>query len=350
MGATVTRNIAIALAAAVSVAACASVLGLRRAGHRPFEHRAHVLQGISCLQCHAGIPSAGDTGPLHLPTTKKCISCHEQPHDARECSNCHGAEFTTHDLLEAREHLRFSHARHQDIVQAGRCVRCHGGVADDASLLRPKMGECLSCHQHKDQFQVRDCEACHVDLPAEMTRPESHMIHEGTFLEEHGSAASAASDLCATCHKQSFCTSCHGQTVPGLPSRMAFDDPMRLGMHRAGFAARHTLEAQAQPGLCFTCHSEQSCSDCHTSQGLAGGTAPNPHPPGWVGLLGANEHGRAARRDPAACAACHSGAGEMLCVSCHAVGGVGGNPHPMGWSSDRSLKELPCRLCHTSPL
>jgi hypothetical protein len=78
---------------------------------------------------------------------------------------------------------------------------------------------------------------------------------------------------------------------------------------------------------------------------VAGGGAASPHPTGWVGV-DRNEHGRAARRDPASCAACHGGAGEALCVSCHRVGGVGGNPHPPGFRDARALSDLPCRTCH----
>jgi hypothetical protein len=73
----------------------------------------------------------------------------------------------------------------------------------------------------------------------------------------------------------------------------------------------------------------------------------SPHPAGWVGVgIGGNDHGPAARRDPAACASCHGGAGEQLCVSCHRVGGVGGSPHPPGWQSNQPRSALPCRLCH----
>jgi len=50
-----------------------------------------------------------------------------------------------------------------------------------------------------------------------------------------------------------------------------------------------------------------------------------------------------------ACASCHGGAGEALCVDCHRVGGIGGSIHPSNFSSDRNLTELPCRLCHGSP-
>ena len=103
------------------------------------------------------------------------------------------------------------------------------------------------------------------------------------------------------------------------------------------------------PGTCNACHDDSSCRSCHEREGVAATAAGavSPHPPGWVGLsLADNEHGREARRDPAACASCHGGAGEQLCVGCHKVGGVGGSPHPPGWESNQPMSALPCRLCH----
>jgi hypothetical protein len=62
------------------------------------------------------------------------------------------------------------------------------------------------------------------------------------------------------------------------------------------------------------------------------------------------EHGRAARMDPGACATCHGGAGEALCVGCHRVGGPGGNPHGAGFSSALDARrDQPCRQCHGFP-
>jgi hypothetical protein len=123
-------------------------------------------------------------------------------------------------------------------------------------------------------------------------------------------------------------------------------------MHRAGFVSRHALEARTDPGLCTTCHAESSCQSCHARSGVVAGSGNrSPHPPGWVGLPGqSNAHGQAARIDPVGCASCHGGAGEQLCVDCHRVGGPGGNPHPPGFTSERSMSELPCRLCHQGTL
>jgi hypothetical protein len=175
-------------------------------------------------------------------------------------------------------------------------------------------------------------------------------VHDGDWLREHGPNAASAADLCATCHAETFCAGCHGATTPALPERIAFDDPLRAGVHRAGFRSRHAEEARAQPGLCNTCHRPESCTSCHADRGvLAGAGGGSPHPPGWLGSPGQrNDHGPAAWRNAAECASCHAGPGEMSCVGCHRVGGVGGDPHPPGWSSSRDQAELPCRLCHVA--
>jgi hypothetical protein len=344
----------VAAAAVLGLAACAGILGLRPPGRRPFPHRAHVLAGKSCVQCHPGADSAGDEGPLHLPDDASCRTCHARPHDEGSCLGCHGGEWTALDAIQAREHLRFDHRRHRG-PSRGNCVRCHVGIQEAGQKLRPAMAVCLKCHEHEGDFRVRACDRCHVDLADERTPPASHLVHDGDFARTHGARAGSSADLCSTCHTERFCASCHGVKVPALPARMAFDSPGQASVHRAGFVSRHAIEAAAQPGACSACHAPEACLGCHAERRVApaatgGGESPaSPHPPGWVGLSrGDNEHGRAARRDPAACAGCHGGAGEALCVSCHRVGGVGGSIHPPGWSSRQSLAALPCRLCHTS--
>jgi hypothetical protein len=352
----VKRTLAIA-AAALVLAACAGILGLRPAGRRPFPHRAHVLKGASCVECHRGVERAGDQGPLHFPDDASCKRCHAKPHDDGPCLSCHGGEWTAVDAIQARDHLRFDHSRHQSVTR-GNCVRCHAGIQEAGQSLRPTMAVCLTCHEHQGDFEVRACDRCHVDLAGERTPPASHLVHEGDFARTHGARAGSSADLCSTCHAERFCASCHGVKVPALPSRIAFDAPGQASVHRAGFVSRHAIEAAGQQGTCMACHRQEACQDCHRARHVAsaitmtpaaGGEALNPHPPGWVGLSrGENEHGRAARRDPAACASCHGGAGEALCVGCHRVGGVGGSIHPAGFSSRQSLGDLPCRLCHTS--
>jgi hypothetical protein len=336
----------VGLIALVAVAAsCARILGLRRDVPAVFPHRAHGLAGVACVTCHRGVERAGDEGPLHLPSDASCTGCHP-PHIEGSCLGCHGDPFAVIAVIEARKHLRFAHADHAATTE-GQCVTCHRGIAEGDGRLRPVMATCFRCHQA--ERDLRDCDACHVDLVEEGTLPESHLVHDGDWLRTHGAHAGAAADLCAACHTERSCAACHGTTTAALPARWRFDDPRTASVHRAGFLARHGREARAEPGACATCHAPSSCLACHQARGVADDPQAadrSPHPPGWLGL--GNQHGRAARRDPASCAACHGGAGEALCVSCHRVGGVGGNPHPPGWSSRQSYGDLPCRLCHTT--
>lgn len=340
---------------AIGLAACAGVLGLKgTTPSHPFEHRAHVTKGVNCVECHGSVGTAGERGPIHFPSNADCVKCHQKPHDARACDGCHSEPHTRQGAELAREHLVFEHEKHIGRVK-GDCVRCHQEVAVDRPIaLRPAMSVCFSCHEHSDQWRVRDCGACHVDLPAELVMPSSHVVHDGDFIREHGTRAASARDLCATCHSERQCASCHGVgTTPGLPARLKFDDVKLSGLHRAGFKARHSDEARADPGLCTTCHSPSSCQDCHSASKVgAGSGGRNPHPPGWISSTrGGGAHGSAARIDPVSCASCHGGAGEQLCVSCHKVGGPGGNPHARNFSSRKDkTRDLPCRLCHGASL
>ena len=334
-----TKRRAFLAIAIVGLGACAGILGLRKATTSDaFPHRSHVVAGVSCTRCHANLEAGSG---LHLPPDQTCVGCHVKPHDPRPCSGCHVSQRVVAELVEARAHLKFDHRQHTAVAK-GNCMRCHDGVSEGAERMRPPMATCFRCHD--DAQQARRCESCHTNLVEEGTFPASHLAHDGDWIREHGTRAASSGDLCQSCHQESFCASCHGKTVPVLPAATRFADPVRSGIHRAGFAARHALEARSDPGACTTCHTPDRCASCHTAKGIAGEDRGSPHPAGWVGLD--NRHGREARRDPAACASCHGGAGEQLCASCHSVGGIGGNPHPPGWSSRQPLSAMPCRMCH----
>ena len=253
----------------VALAACAGILGLRKPGRETFPHRAHVVAGVSCTRCHVGLEAAGSG--LHLPTDATCTSCHTRPHDPRPCSGCHTSPTAVAELLEAQAHLEFDHARHTKAT-SNNCMKCHDGVADGTARMRPPMATCFRCHD--DTRQARKCDACHRDLPEEGTLPASHLAHDGDWIREHGTRAASSGDLCQSCHKETFCASCHGKTVPTLPAATRFADPTRAGIHRAGFASRHALEARSDPGACATCHTPDRCAACHTAKGSPAKVAP----------------------------------------------------------------------------
>ncbi len=339
------RQRALGILIALGVGACASVLGLTGPKRRPFAHRAHVVSGVSCTKCHESVAEKSYRDPVQLPGDASCLACHDQPHDARACLQCHGGAQRAR-VAQARHYLRFSHKAHLPQVK-GQCTPCHSAEKGGATLL-PTMADCLSCHAHRDDFVVRGCDRCHRNLSADGLRPADHVVHALDFSQRHGAQASAQADLCTSCHTQQQCAACHGVSVPALQAKLQFDRPTLAGLHRANFAARHALEASADPGLCLTCHSSSSCNDCHSKRGLLSGDL-NPHPPGWVGLQ-RNDHGPAARRDPLGCASCHSGAKEQRCVDCHRVGGVGGEGGAPGWTSTKSARtDQPCIRCHVGP-
>jgi hypothetical protein len=329
------------------LAACAGVLGLKKAGPTAFPHRKHVTSGVPCTTCHVGLDQ-DDGKSLHVPDDATCsvAGCHTKPHDTRPCLGCHASEGALAQLADARDHMKFDHQRHTPRVN-NNCARCHTGVATGDDHLRPPMASCFKCHDHDADRDGRKCDACHKNLEASGELPSTHLAHDGDWMREHGTRAASSGDMCQTCHGERFCAQCHGKTVAALPAQQHFADPMTPSVHRAGFQSRHALEAKADPGACQTCHTPDRCASCHTARGVAGEGRASPHPPGWIGLTASeNLHGREARRDPAQCASCHGGAGEALCVQCHKVGGVGGNPHPPGWSSRLSLGAMPCRMCH----
>lgn len=335
------------LVALLALAACAGILGLRPKAAGRFPHRPHVTTGIACTKCHGNV--ADGNPALHIPDDKVCTDCHTKPHDPNPCSTCHTTPLVLAQVAEAKAHLKYDHAKHLGPTN-GNCMRCHDGVRT-GERMRPPMATCFKCHEDDASRDGRRCDACHVNILDEGTLPETHLAHDGDWMREHGTRASASGELCETCHKASMCAGCHGATAPALPTDLRLANvPGQASVHRAGFAARHALEARSDPGTCVTCHSTDRCAQCHASRNVGGGQgARNPHPPGWVGLASSeNLHGREARRDPVSCAGCHGGAGEQLCVSCHKVGGVGGNPHPPGFSSRQPYSALPCRLCHPS--
>jgi hypothetical protein len=345
---------ALVLFVVVLFAACAPMLGFRPREAKPFPHFAHVSKMINCRVCHEGIESAEAGDTLHIPGNASCqrSGCHEKPHDPRPCDSCHGQPYVRQGAALTHDALGFSHRAHLSRTR-GECVACHSPVAQDSDHIRPPMALCLGCHEHRDQMASNRCETCHKDLRGEHVAPSDHLVHDGDWLREHGARAGEARELCSTCHAERFCLGCHGVgTVALLPEKMHFEDTTAPGVHRAGFMSRHPLEAATQPGLCLTCHTSDTCERCHTREGVTAVSPADkgrsPHPPGWLGLPGQpNDHGPAAWRDPSACATCHSGGGEALCIGCHRVGGVGGNPHRPGWTSNlRKTSDMPCVLCH----
>ncbi len=306
-------------------------------------HSAHASGGVHCSRCHQGMEVAEEASSTHLPTDEVCVECHRgeghEPGKCTEvdrCTECH-VDDDAHGTLERRgEALIFSHKNHLQ-REKGECVTCHTpGVT-------PTMEDCRPCHDA--WLDSLACGTCHKSLSAYPLVPVTHQAHGADFLRRHGAEARVGADRCATCHAQAFCADCHDNRRPFTAATAWSDRPDRNFIHRPNFEARHAWSARQEPQTCLGCHSEQDCATCHEQIGRGVGGL-SPHPAGWASAgPGPNLHSREARYDLLGCAACHSGAGSEICVTCHAVGGPGGSPHE-GREPRGDTGRQPCVRCH----
>ncbi len=215
----------------------------------------------------------------------------------------------------------------------------HGTVAGGANGLGTAVTTCSDCHTQSS------CRTCHRDgtTPAIAALPAlkagtaygvhvpPRTIHTAGWLKDHPTQAAAGAN-CAACHSRSFCVDCHqGQ---------------KAVYHPPNFVAQHASEAYNNETQCTACHSTETfCRACHlqTGRGTRSKTSALFHSAQPLWLL---NHGQAARQNLEACAACHT---QASCTQCHsATGGWGINPHPPGFDAKRAAANNPrsCLACH----
>lgn len=352
------------LLAAATLPACAWLLGSWGGGNPArhirdnmiFSHNKHVeVEGLACTDCHDAIEKNTSLDVQRgIPTESKCMDCHDKTEG--QCGKCHAnPEMPTTWVDTRMSDLRFDHKAHIERVgKAGdkdTCSRCHADVRTHKKVSedrRPQMfATCAQCHS-KD-FGADKCAMCHSKLTSATAKPIKDFDHGADWLRRHGVVAKGGMAVCGHCHQESSCTECHGKNNPIRAELLHLDRVDAAFHHRGDFLTRHTIEAKSDPKACLTCHTQNNCVACHEKMGLSKTTpgGANPHPAGWMERGGADNHGKAARRDILACAACHDRGGASNCVKCHKVGEPGGNPHPPGWSSSQDKASAPaCTPCH----
>lgn len=337
------RFIQAALFLLAGIAACALV---KRPQPVTFSHALHVEeQGVECSSCHGDVAEADDLKQRRLPGVDACKECHEDEDDAGRVASLALASYTPPRIYVPE----FSHSLHVGLDEIdGKCAPCHamGDATRSAAANRHKL--CMECH--REQFRDQSCRVCHADFAIDAPYPDRYFAHTGDFGQRHGVVAKGNEMVCEHCHSPGDCATCHSarhvDLVPSVRNPSAVERPY---IHRAGFLARHAIEARQDQTACLRCHQTNQCSDCHAQRGVAaGGGRTSPHPAGWMQPGARSFHGRDARRDIVSCATCHDQGPSSNCITCHRVGGVGGSPHPPGWSSrlDRNGDKT-CRVCHT---
>jgi hypothetical protein len=175
--------------------------------------------------------------------------------------------------------------------------------------------------------------------------------HDGGWVLEHAPAASTSPGLCAACHTDTDCASCHaGKVKPPA-------------IHPGDWLHFHPVSAALGELRCSSCHSYQEfCITCHRKVGAAWDSPSKLgvpagdvfHPEGWYSLSGPSKHAHEAKKNLTSCVSCHT---ENDCISCHsassALPGVG-SPHPSASQWFEKCKVLvkknptSCLKCHAS--
>jgi hypothetical protein len=287
-----------------------------------FNHKLHAQRGIACALCHA------DAEMQHAPVTRvalplmaSCLGCHDGKQATARCSACHITEPDGRLKTKLVSAATMAAGGTGPLVPSGslRGIDAHGPTfqRDHAQAGRDE-GYCLTCHKRND------CIDCHGGT----VRPPD--IHPSDYVSLHAVDARRNTPDCSACHRtQSFCVGCHQRTgvasdpEGGLPGRRP-NNPFGTGtglktFHPPGWARdaagaviptprpnSHSLAAKRNIRACASCHREESCLACHSTD-PARGPSFSPH--------GANFAGTPRCRFLAA-------RNQRACLKCHAVGSM----------------------------
>ena len=98
--------------------------------------------------------------------------------------------------------------------------------------------------------------------------PFSRFNHTPSFAEGgHRNEAYQQGKVCAMCHAQSFCNTCHVTSSELKPSDRDSTGTYRIYPHRGDYLTRHRIDARVDPMPCFRCHGNPKgaklCAECH---------------------------------------------------------------------------------------
>ncbi len=355
-----------------------------------FDHVEHRGLFPTCVTCHVG---AEQPGAAMYPDSVSCVECHDgQVEEIVDWAK---------PLDSPRTNLRFDHFEHADTLRAAgdepaRCIDCHS--FPDSAWLYVQLAvaeQCLDCHEIRETHYAAaetDCALCHVPLAravklteadiADFPAPPSHDEPEFGGRSGHGllgydpidapAVPGGVAVACATCHARDFCVQCHVD-APEQKAIQALEQDPRSLVHTAlleapadhadnTFLKTHGRVIEENPAECRTCHTQESCIECHLSPPPSVSTMYQSGPDRGSGALVvrmapashlaaafSDRHGAQAAAAPQTCAACHV---RSDCLDCHRPSAAAGSAgyHPVGFSSRHPAaayaRETSCSDCH----
>jgi c(7)-type cytochrome triheme protein len=287
-----------------------------------FNHRLHVSRGLGCALCHANVAGEAQATRADLPKMSLCLGCHDGKQATSRCGACHLTEpdGRLRTSLASAATAALGPAGTGKLVPSGvlRGLDAHGPTfARDHAQAGRDEGYCLSCHKRSE------CVDCHGGT----VRPFD--IHPSDYVSLHGVDARRNTPDCASCHRaQSFCVGCHQRAgvaadpeggARGVQPRnpfgtgtqlKSFHPPGWVGEGAGAAASGHAQQARRNVRACASCHREESCLGCHSTDPTRGMNV-SPHGPGFGGTSRCRALSSKNRR---ACLKCHAlGAPEIDC-------------------------------------
>jgi hypothetical protein len=146
--------------------------------------------------------------------------------------------------------------------------------------------------------------------------------HEPDWLVKHGTEVRKGPENCTTCHTRNSCLECHignPEVAKDIPVATAENPGLAQvqrkppASHTGGFRNRHGTLAAAAPQNCAACHVRSDCLSCHRAD--AGSGAPGFHAAGFLA-----KHPAAAYTRENSCSECHNT--QVFCADCHKAAGL----------------------------
>ena len=249
-----------------------------------FPHADHEGLFPLCAGCHDGIET-GVAEDLY-PDPSSCTTCHDGVReDTVEWSG----------PTPQPSNLIYSHPDHDELLadagESADCVTCHQEVDAEVRMAvgGARWDTCLTCHvpeppQHL--AYVNECAVCHTSIwdatELSMARLEAFPQpddHSPSFILEHARLDVVGQATCATCHARESCERCHAN-AGAVPAIASLERDARVAMLIRGIPAEYPVPVEHQAsdwawnhsaagdeiGSCANCHTQPSCTACHTER------------------------------------------------------------------------------------
>lgn len=383
------------------------------------DHAAHAEVNAACPVCHNRVahyeggdwepklsdPKSGEKSIKHASfmSMTACFRCHGLEKGAAApgaCSACHPADFE----LKPPSHREkeFFPGGHAELAKEKReeAAKAAEGEAEGEGAKETETGllktDTAYAQEGGEEEPVAKADVAEVLATQKEAGADEHESI-GAELPKMESI-----DYCSTCHKETFCSNCHGMDMPHPAEFREPKDPKAATAHpvvakklpkkcvmchgdnaktyfcdnchhgeKAGAwefkknvawtAKQHpqAVKAGGVKACTAQCHEVKFCLDCHTGKKVVpsshrASTWTRPEAPGAITAFGTQPakptagHSTEALKSLESCEVCHGSGGPnaKFCKSCHKLE----MPHPAEFKTNHvSSKKnpAPCRQCHS---